>query len=651
MAPGSPEDPSVVWIPSTDYIVNSHLHRFMVSHNAPNLDALRQRSIQDRSWYWQAVVDYLGIEFYKPFERVLDASRGVAFTQWFVGSEFNAAHNCLDRHAGGDRRNQVALISEREDGQVRRWTYRELYEEVSRLASRLQRLGVQPGDRVGLFLPLCLEAAAALLACAKLGAVALPIPTQVPSEAIAAYLNGCAARLLITADAFQKGGKVIPLKERAGTALAHVPSVERVLVVRHQGVHVPWDARRDLWYHEALPTEPRRFPSRRLSPEHPLLLTHTSGTTGPPKGAVLVHAGFLVNCAHDMAFCLDVKASDTLLWVTDMGWVMGPWSILGALALGSTVLLYEGAFDYPDHGRLLALIERHGVTVFGLTPLIVRSLMRHGDEWVDRHDLSSLRILAGTGEPWTQRPYHWFFEQVGKRRCPVINLAGGAELGGEVFSSFCILPIKAASFSGPVPGMDADVFDDDGKPIRGAPGNLVLRGPWPGMTRGFFQDPERYLASYWCRWPDVWSQGDWASVDRDSYWYIHGRTDDTIRYRGRRWGAEELEALVMQHPLVAECAAVGVPAEAGEDRVIVLAVPVRPGAGRQMLREVRALLSGHRWCGPPGSLVYVVGDLPKTNNAKILRRVIRALLIGQEPGDLSTLQNPESLADLRRVVG
>jgi acetyl-CoA synthetase len=381
------------------------------------------------------------------------------------------------------------------------------------------------------------------------------------------------------------------------------------------------------------------------------MIIYTSGTTGKPKGAIHTHCGFPIKAAQDMAHGLDVQESDTLYWVTDMGWMMGPWEVFGTTLLGATMLFYDGALDYPAPDRLWSLAERHGVTILGLSPTLVRALMRYGDTALPHHDLSALRILGSTGEPWNPEPWRWLFEKVADKRLPIINYSGGTEVSGGIVMGNLITPIKPCSFAGPLPGMAADVVDDQGYSVRNQVGELVVRQPWIGMTRGFWKDRERYIQTYWSRFPGVWLHGDWAAIDQDGLWYILGRSDDTIKVAGKRIGPAEIESALVGHPAVSEAAAIGVPDAVRGEALICFCV-LKPGqhAGASLAEELKATVAHSLGKPLKPDVVKFVGDLPKTRNAKVMRRVIRAAYLGQDAGDLSALENPASVEEIRTAV-
>lgn len=636
----------VMWRPSPDVVRRSRLKRFMDQHGVASLAELLERADSDIEWFWDAAIKDVDVAFYRRYDKVVDLSEGKPWARWWIGGRMNIVHSCLDRHRDGGFSEKTALIWEGEPGDVRKLTYLELDQQVSRLAGALRRLGVGRGDRVGIFMPMCPEVAVALLATAKIGAVIIPLFSGYGPEAIATRLRDGDAKVLICADGFYRRGQVVAMKETADRALVHAPSVKKVIVHRRVVREVPWTHGRDQVWEVLLEDEPDRARTEELDPEDPLMIIYTSGTTGKPKGTLHVHGGFPVKAAQDMAHCFDVGPDDTVFWYTDLGWMMGPWLIFGTLVLGGTMVLYEGTPDHPAADRLWRLVEDHRATVLGVSPTLVRGLMTHGDELPARHDLSSLRILGGTGEPWNPEPFQWYFKHVGGGRIPVINYTGGTEISGGILCGNVLSPLRPCSFAGPVPGIAADVVDAAGRSVRGEVGELVIRNPWPGMTRGFWGDRQRYIDTYWSRFEGLWVHGDWAYVDPgDGLWYVLGRSDDTIKIAGKRLGPAEVESVLVGNPAVAEAAAIGVPDELkGEALVcfVVLRQGFRPT--EQLTGELQDLVAGALGKPLRPKAVHFVVDLPRTRNAKILRRVVKSVYTGSDPGDLSSLENPSALA-------
>jgi len=641
----------IAWQPTPEYRDRSRLAAFMARHGFATLDDLQRRSVQDPGWFWGAVLDDLGIEFYEPYRQMLDLSRGIAWPRWCVGGRMNIVHNCLDKWMATPTAQKAAVRWEGEEGATRVLTYAELRREVNRSANALRRLGVQPGDRVALFMPMCPELIAAFFASIKIGAVILPLFSGYGADAVAQRLHDAEATVLITADGVKRRAQVVAMKALADEAVSSAPSVRHVVVVGRLGLDVPLVPGRDHRWVTLVDAESDACDTARTDAEDPLMIIYTSGTTGRPKGAVHTHCGFPVKAAQDLVHCLDVHDTDTMLWVTDMGWMMGPWEVFGMALLGGTMVIYDGALDYPGPDRLWTLVERHGVTVLGVSPTLIRALMKHGDAPVRAHDLTSLRILGSTGEPWNPESWRWLFDTVGGGRVPIINYSGGTEVSGGLVSGNVLTPIKPCSFAGPPPGIAADVVDDQGRPVRNQVGELVVRAPWIGMTRGFWRDPERYEQTYWSRFPDVWVHGDWAAIDEDGLWYILGRSDDTIKIAGKRLGPAEVESVLVEHPAVIEAAAIGVP-DATKGQALVCFCVLRPGqtvrAG--LAEELKAMVAGRLGKPLRPEAVEFVRELPKTRNAKVMRRVIRSAYLREDPGDLSSLENPQAVEEIQAVA-
>jgi acetyl-CoA synthetase len=614
----------------------------MYEHGVPDWRALIARSQDDVEWFWDAVVEHLGIEFFEPYEQVLDTSRGPEWARWFVGGTVNLTHNCVDRHVATAAATRPAVIWESEDGLVTSVTYAELSAEVNRLANALLELGVRKGDAVGLFLPMSTQIVAGFYAIAKIGAIVVPIFSGFAAPAVAARLADAGAVALLTADAVPRRGRPVAMKAIADQALAEAPSVRSLVVWSRLGTDPPMQAGRDHRWEELVARQSPRLTAPELDPETPMMVIYTSGTTGRPKGAVHVHGGFLVKIAEECAFQIDVGTGDRLMWVTDMGWIMGPFEVVGAGALGATLVIGEGAPDYPGPNRLWEMVERHRISVLGVSPTLIRALQAHGDEPVLHHDRSSLRVLGSTGEPWNPDPYRWLHQVVAEGRAPIINLSGGTEVGACFLSPMPVMPLKECTLGAPALGMAMDVVGPGGEHLpAGSVGELVCRRPWPSMTRGVWGDPDRYLAAYWSRWPGVWAHGDWASVDEDGYWYLHGRSDDTLNIAGKRIGPAEFESAAVGHPAVAEACAVGMPDEV-KGEVAWLFCVLRPGfePGDELRAEIRAAVTAALGKAFAPARIGFVTALPKTRSAKIVRRAVRAAALGEAAGDTSSLEDP-----------
>ncbi|MCB0216466.1 MAG: AMP-binding protein, partial [Chloroflexi bacterium] len=430
-----------------------------------------------------------------------------------------------------------------------------------------------------------------------------------------------------------------------------VGSIQHLVVLRRTGHAIQMQAGRDHWWHELVDPQSDQATTERTLAEDDLMVIYTSGTTGKPKGARHTHCGFPIKAAQDMAFGTDVHAGDLIYWMTDMGWMMGPWLVFGALTLGAGLFVYDGAPDYPGPERLWRMVEEHGITQMGVSPTLIRALIPHGDAPFAGRDLSRLRCFASTGEPWNPDPWMWLFERVGGSRIPIVNYSGGTEISGGIVMGNPILPLKACAFSGPCPGMAADVFDEAGDSVVGQVGELVVKAPWIGMTRGFWKDPARYEESYWSRFPGVWTHGDFAAIDADGLWYILGRSDDTLKIAGKRLGPAEVESVLVHHPAVVEAAAIGVPHPIKGAELVAFCV-LGPGhaASEGLRAELRQVVVDAMGKPLAPKDIKFVSDLPKTRNAKVMRRMVRSAYLGQDPGDTSSLVNPEAVEEIRRAT-
>jgi acetyl-CoA synthetase len=636
--------PEFIWTPTPEQVETANLTRLARRLGVEGYHELHRISVEEPERFWPALVDDLGLEFSEPWEQVVDTSRGNEWATWFTGGKLNVAWNCVHKWAAGELADEDAAIWHGEDGSRVALTWRELSREVFRLAEGLASIGIGPGDAVAIFLPMSPQVAIASHACAHLGAIQVPIFSGFAPPAIAARLADAKAKALITADGSLRRGQLVPMKEIADEALESAPTVTHTVVWQRFGLDdVPMTLGRDRFWDELVENTSGSLAPRQVDSEHQYLLAYTSGTTGKPKGALHVQGGFLVSIAREVAYQTNVKPADRIHFATDMGWIMGPWTVVGGGACGATIVYAEGAPDFPAD-RIWKLVEAEAVTMLGVSPTLVRALLPKGDP---ESDTSSLKAICTTGEPWNRDPYRWLFDQVGGGTTPIVNCSGGTEVGACFLTTCVTEPVKEVALGFPALGQDMDVLGHDGQPVRGEVGELVCRRPWPGMTRGIWGDDERFLDAYWRRFPGVWTHGDWASIDEDGYWFLHGRSDDTLNIAGKRIGPAELESAAVGHSAVAEAAAIGVPHDVKGEVAWIFCV-LKPGTeGTPALAaDISTLVTDELGKAFRPDRVVFVSALPKTRSAKIVRRAVRARVLGAEPGDLSALENPEALEEI-----
>jgi acetyl-CoA synthetase len=663
-----------IWHPDAHpWTRDSHVARFMRSRGLGTLAELRQASVHCHQWFWDEILRDIGLEWTRRYTQVRDSSRGFAWTRWFIGGQLNVTHNCVDRHVRDGHGQETALFYESEAGRpggTRRVTFAELAELVNRCAAALRAAGVQRGDCVALYAPMQVPTVVALFATMKIGARFVPIFCGYGEDALRERLRLCEAKLLFACGTLARRGKAIDTRTVAVTAAAGVPSLARIV----------WTDTADWveFLQSGVCLVPTRHPFASTGrpavecevteAEDPCLILFTSGTTGRPKGTVHTHAGCLAQMGKEIRYSFDARPGEPFFWVTDIGWMMGPWEIIGCLLQRTPIVLFDGAPDCPTADRIWEICARLGVVTLGCSPTLIRLLMREearatgaggggARSPAQRHDLSRLRVLGSTGEVWDDASYRWYFEHVGGGRCPVMNISGGTEIIGCHLQPYPVEPLKACSLGGPALGMDVDVFGDDGKPVApGTMGHLVCKQPAPSMTKSFLGDEPRYLETYFSRFPGVWYHGDWAQVDGDGQWFLFGRTDDTLKISGRRVGPGEIEGALTSHPTVSEAAAIGVPDEI-KGTALVCFVVLRGCVDELGARYGDAAASGGasetaliahvaQQIGRPlaPQHIFVVPALPKTRSGKIVRGCIARAFLGQPAGDLSSIENPGALA-------
>ncbi len=673
----------VVHEPDEAFAESTNVRQFMREYGIDDHEALIERTTTDVpgepasgvEWFWDEIVDYLGIEFDEPYEQVRDDTDGPQFSEWYPGGRLNVAHNVVDRHAEGDSANQIACLWEGEPGDERKVTFRELSNQTARVANYLESVGVGRGDTVGLYMPMVPEVISILYGCFAVGAIAVPIFSGFGREATATRIADSACSVLFTADGFYRRGSEVRLKGTADEAITDAGHVKHTVVYDRLGhtpavddssesdgpseaggddtdaAAVPWTDR-DVRWAASVGEQSRAYEAKSLPADQACLLLYSSGTTGEPKGIVHTHAGVQLQCAKEIHFGFDQKPGDRFFWVSDVGWMMGPWTLIGNHTFGGTVFMYEGAPDHPQPDRFWEMIDRHELTQFGISPTAIRALRKQGDDWVTGHDLSSLRILGSTGEPWDPESWEWFYETVGGGEAPIVNISGGTEICGCFLMPMPDQPLKPCTLGSPGLGMDIDIVSDAGESIAdtGERGFLVARDSCPATTNSLWSGDERYLDEYWSTWEGLWDHGDWAQRDDDGFWFLHGRADDALNVAGRKVGPAEIESVLIDHSDVNRAAAVGVPDDTTGTAVVTYVVTEEGVVGDDSLREELTALVGEEHGKPfrPREVLFV-DAFPKTQSGKIIRRAIASVYAGEDPGDLSSMENPAALEAVREA--
>ena len=643
-----------VWTPRPELVEQSNLTAFLRAAGQPDYDALAAKADADPACLMEQVFRFCDVRFYRPYGQMLDLSRGLPWARWCVGGTTNIVLNCIDKHEGTPVWDQTFLVWEGEDPRERRTlTYRDFARDVGRLAQALVGLGIGRGDVVAIYMPNVPETFVAFFAILKVGAIVMPLFSGFGPKPIETRLNHGGAKAVITASGTWRRGAPAPLKSVLDAALEAAPTVRHVVVAGRSDLPVdtPMRAGRDVWWHDFVDGKDGALATAEMAADDPAVLLYTSGTTGAPKGCVWTHIGFIgTMVTRDLIICADFKPSDRWFFLSDMGWMVGAMCACIPSFAGGSLLIAEGTPDFPDTGRFWRLIQDHKVTFLGVSPTIVRSLMRYGDE-VERYDLTSLRITTSGGEAWTEAPWRWFFEHVCKKRIPIINITGGTEVGGCILIGTTNHPMNPGSFSRKALGMGADIVDMSGRRMPpGEVGELVLRNASIGMTKSLWKDDQRYLDSYWRTIPGLWVHGDFAMEGRDGLFYILGRSDDTIKISGKRTGPAELESILIGTGKLAEAAVFGIAHPVKGSAILCACVPMPGVETRGLAEELSAALVKGMGASYRPEGVLLVDDLPRTRNMKIMRRVLRAVLEGKDPGDLSALANPEAVDALRKKI-
>lgn len=622
-----------VYHPSPDIVANA---------NVPDPEELYKEAAASPEKYWARRAEEL--EWYKKWDKVLDDSQK-PFYKWFVGGKTNIVLNALDRHVKTWRRNKLALIWEGENGELRTFSYHALNREVCKFSVVLRSLGISKGDRVTIYMPRIPETWIAMLACAKVGAVHSVVYAGFSVEALHGRIEDSESKLIITADGGYMGGKLVELKKIVDEALQRTAIPENVIVVKRTGKEVNMESGRDFWYHELmnlpLTKNMGKCETEVMDAEDPLFILYTSGTTGKPKAVLHTHGGYQLGIYTTLKDVFDLKEEDRWWCTADPGWITGhSYIVYGPLLNGATSFMYEGAPVYPFPDRWWSMIAKYGISVFYSTPTAIRGLMRFGEAWPNRHDLSGLRLLGTVGEPINPEAWRWFYKNIGKERCPIIDTWWQTETGGFMIAPMPATPLKPGSGTKPLPGIEVDILDEHGKPVKaGEEGFLVIKKPWPSMMRTVYKDPDRYVETYWKKFKDVYFAGDSARRDEDGYYWIIGRVDDVIKVSGYRLGTAELESALVSHSMVAEAAVIGLPHEIKGIAIhayVILKAGHEPSD--QLVEELRQHVAHEMGPIAKPERIEFMKSLPKTRSGKIMRRVLKARALGMSEGDLSTLE-------------
>lgn len=683
------KDQPIAWKPTRKFIEKAQLTRFMKQIGVSSWDELYQKSIEDIESFTYEVLKFLEIKFNPNYEKLLDTSKGIEWAKWCVGGGLNITEMCLDRWIGTEIENQLAIIWESEEGTVKKVTYRELLKQVESCAAGLRRNGLSKGDTIGIHLPMMIETVVALLAINRIGAIAVPVFSGYGIEAISSRLNAVKAKAFFTCDGFPRRAKNVDAFKVAYEAIGRSTTLEKIFIVNrlaNESIFSKLD-RRFMRYENLIDSlgkkKPKLSAHELTSANDPAIILYSSGTTGQPKGIAHVHCGFPIKAAQDMAFGTDVGKGTRISWITDIGWMMGPWLIYGALINGAAMVLYDGAPDYPGPDRVWSFCAKNKVEILGISPTLIRALSAKIDDSPKKHDLSSLRAFASTGEPWNPEPWRWLFEKIGNSRLPIINCSGGTEISGGILMGNPLLPQKPCSFPAPCPGMNVDILDENGKSVEfGKVGELVIKDTWIGMARGFWEEDERYLKTYWSKFKKKWVHGDFTMRDEDGHWYILGRSDDTLNVAGKRIGPAEIESLLVADKKVAEAAVIGIPDEIKGTAIVAFCVLSMGGGNLSAIsakqstdkdkndqvvltpeeidakkspvfyleKELKSKVA--KDIGKPltPKRIHFVSALPKTRNAKVMRRVIRSSYLGESAGDLSALENPNTVREIQTIM-
>ena len=635
------------FIPTTRQIEESNIFRFMKKHNISSLSELSKKAKDELEWFWQQVDKDIGIVWDFPYSQILDSSDGIAHSKWFVNGKTNIYKSIVEKFVKTTPE-KIAYHFVSEDGTTSKLTYKELDDKVSKLANGLKSLGINKGDVVAIYLPMIQEAILAILASAKIGAIQTVIFSGYSTESLHVRLQDCNAKVLFVSDGFYRKGKPISQKETAQQAIQDT-NVEKTIVVKYKGADSYTNSENIVFYDELTESQNSDCPTEIMDSEDPLFILYTSGTTGKPKGVVHVHGGFSVFAGHQAAYLIDLQAQDVLFWPADIGWITGlVWNVYGLLMMGATSVIYDGALDFPKSDRVWRILSDYNATIFGISPTATRLFKKNNEEPLENFSLDKIKNIPTTGEPLDEDSWWWLFEKVGNKKIPIMNLSGGTEIGGAMLSVFPGMKLKPSTVGIPVPGMNLDVVDDGGNSVKNKNGYLIIRSPWPGMTRGLLNDNERFIETYWSRFDDIWFHGDYVYVDEDDLWYMRGRTDDVINVSGHRMSTAEIEHTVISHEKISDAASIAIPDDLTGEAIVVFFVADKKDDS-DLESTVSDFISQKIGKVAKPKYVFQLTDLPKTRTGKIMRRLLKSKLLGKDLGDLSSVENPDVLDEISKL--